>query len=215
MMVDTRPVSLNRKLLSEFLPNPESIRAFENLSLNSADVADVVSAIENVSVLTLALSDSFGNERVVASDGEVELTDGGGGGNLTFGLSDTGVDADSYGDASHLVQIAVNGKGRITLAQAYALNSDNATEGATNLFFTQARARQSLSVGDGIDYDDATGIISALSAGTAPAFPPYTAPTISNPPTQAEVQALADAVDDMGAALSSLISLLQANGNLT
>jgi hypothetical protein len=213
-MVDTRPVSLNRKLLGEFLKNPESIRAFENLGLNSTDLADVVTAIENVSVLTLGLSDSFGNERVVTSDGEVQLTDGGAGGNLTFGLSNTGVSAGSYGDASHLVRLSVNEKGRITLAQAYALNSDNVTEGS-KLFFTTARARNALTNGAGITYDNITGVITATSAGAAPSFTPYTAPTISNPPTQAEVQALADAVDDMGAALSSLIGLLQANGNLT
>lgn len=213
-MVDTRTVSLNRKLLGEFLKNPEAIRAFENLDFNSAELADVVTAIEKVSVLTLSLSDSFDNERVVTSDGEVELTDDGAGSNLTFGLSDTGVTAGSYGDASHLVRMSVNEKGRITSAQAYVLNSSNITEGS-KLFFTTARARLSLSAGDGIDYDDVTGVISALSAGAAPVFTPYTAPVISNPPTQAEVQALADAVDGVGAALSSLISLLQANGNLT
>lgn len=213
-MVDTRPVSLNRKLLGEFLKSPEAIRAFENLDFNSAELADVITAIEQVSVLTLSLSDSFDNERVVAADGEVELTDDGAGGNLTFGLSDTGVAADSYGDASHLVRLSVNEKGRITLVQTYTLNSDNVTEGS-KLFFTQARARLSLSAGDGIDYDNTTGVISALSAGAAPVSTPYTAPVISNPPTQAEVQDIADAVDGIGAALSSLISLLQANGNLT
>ena len=89
-MVDTRPATLNRKLLGEFLKSPETIMAFENLSLNSEDLADIVTAIQNVSVLTVGLSDTFENERVVASDGEVQLTDGGAGGNLTWGVPDSG-----------------------------------------------------------------------------------------------------------------------------
>lgn len=160
-MVDTRPATLTRKLLGEFLRNPETIKAFENLSFNSEDLADVVSAIQAISVLTLGLSDTFENERVVTSDGEVQLTDGGPGGNLTFGLSNTGVTAGAYGSPAHTLQIAINAKGRITLAQAHALNTDNVTEGATNLYFTTARARASLSGGTGIDYNSTTGVIAA------------------------------------------------------
>ena len=165
-MVDTRPATLNRKLLGEFLKSPETIMAFENLSLNSEDLADIVTAIQNVSVLTVGLSDTFENERVVASDGEVQLTDGGPGGNLTFGLADTGVTAGSYGDASHTVQIAINAKGRVTLAQAHPLNTDNVAEGSTNLYFTNARARNALSGGTGISYSSVTGQI-AVSAKLA------------------------------------------------
>jgi hypothetical protein len=43
----------------------------------------------------------------------------------------------------------------------------------------------------------------------------YSAPTISNPPTQAEVQALANAVQDISQHLSALIADLITNGNLT
>lgn len=164
-MVDTRPATLTRKLLGEFLRNPETIKAFENLSFNSEDLADVVSAIQAISVLTLGLSDTFENERVVTSDGEVQLTDGGPGGNLTFGLSNTGVTAGSYGSPAHTLQIAINAKGRITLAQSYALNSDNVTEGATNLYFTTARARAALSGGTGISYNSGTGVIAVATNG--------------------------------------------------
>ena len=169
-MVDTRPATLNRKLLGEFLKNPETIKAFENLSLNSEDLADVISGIQSAAVLVLSLSDLFENERVISSDGEVQLTDGGPGGNLTFGLSDTGVTADSYGSASQLVQVAINAKGRVTLAQSHALISDNVTEGATNLFFTNPRARAALSGGTGISYNSGTGQIAVATNGVTDAL---------------------------------------------
>ena len=162
-MVDTRPAQLTRKLLGQFLKDPETIKAFENLSLNSGDFAEVISQIQSAAVLVLSLTDGFTDERVVSSDGEVQLTDGGPGGNFTFGLSNTGVSASSYGGAAQTVQLAINAKGRITLAQAYALNSDNVAEGGNNLYFTQARARNALSSGTGISYNSATGAISVSS----------------------------------------------------
>lgn len=158
-MVDTRNTALTRKLLGQFLDNPETIRAFEDLSFDSADLADVVTAIQSATIITLAPADIFENERVLSTDGEVVATDGGVGGNLTLGLSDTGVDADTYGGPAHLVQIAINAKGRIILAQSVALDSDNVAEGAANLFFTQDRARNSLASGDGISYIPASGTI--------------------------------------------------------
>lgn len=56
--------------------------------------------------------------------------------------------------------------------------TDNVTEGATNLYFTTARARSSVSAGTGISYDNSTGVIastvtsgiSSVSADTAPAL---------------------------------------------
>lgn len=158
-MVQTRTVNLNRRLLGEFLKNPQTIKAFEDLSLNADDVSGVLTSIQSADIITLSLSDAFENQRVLSSDGEVQLTDGGPGGALTVGLSDTGVNTNTYGDASHLVQIAVNAKGRITLAQVHTLDSDNVTEGVANLFFTEARVRGALSGGDGIDYDAITGEI--------------------------------------------------------
>ncbi|EPR09762.1 hypothetical protein M527_06440 [Sphingobium indicum IP26] len=158
-MVETRPATLNRKLLGEFLKNPETIKAFENLSFNSEDLAEVITGIQSAAVIVLSLSDLFENERVASTDGEVQLTDGGPGGTLTFGLSDTGVSAGVYGSASQTVQFSVNAKGRVTLAQAHTLVTTNVTEGA-NLYFTDARARAALSSGTGISYNSGTGQIS-------------------------------------------------------
>lgn len=126
----------------------------------------------------------------------------------------TGVEAGGYGDGSHLVRFTVDGNGRVTGAEQIDLNSDGITEGA-KLFFTDARARAALSGDSGVSYDSGTGVISATPAGAAPSFAPYTSPVISNPPTQAEVQAISDAVASMSLALGSLISLMQGNGNLT
>lgn len=157
-MVETRPATLNRKLLGEFLKNPETIKAFENLSFNSEDLAEVITGIQSAAVIVLSLSDLFENERVASTDGEVQLTDGGPGGNLTFGLSDTGVTPGVYGGPAQTVQFSVNAKGRVTLAQAHALVTTNVTEG-TNLYFTDARARAALSSGTGMAYNSGTGVI--------------------------------------------------------
>ena len=166
-MVDTRPAQLTRKLLGQFLKDPETIKAFENLSLNSGDFADVISQIQSAAVLVLSLTEAFENERVISTDGEVQLTDGGPGGNLTFGLSNTGVTAGTYGSATQLARFSVNSKGRITLAQSIVLNTDNITEGTTNLFFTSARARAALSGGTGISYSSTTGVIALANTAVA------------------------------------------------
>ena len=46
------------------------------------------------------------------------------------------------------------------------LDTDDISEGATNQYFTQARARLSLSAGTGISYDNATGVITNTSINT-------------------------------------------------
>lgn len=215
---------LSRKLLGEFLSNPETIRAFENLGMNSDDMATQIEGIRNAAILTLDLSPLFENQRVVSSDGEVEFTDGGAGSTLTIGLSDTGIVADSYGDASHIVAFAVNAKGRITGVQVHALNSDNVAEGSAHRYFTTSRAREALSAGLGIDYDSGSGEIKVSPAGAfdvptgtqnRAAYPTYTSPAISNPPTQAEVQAISDGLQAVSRTLAALISDMKGNGNLS
>jgi len=87
-----------------------------------------------------------------------EITETGGSGSVTLGLADTAVTPNTYGDASHVIAITVDQKGRIVDAHAFPLNSDNVTEGTTNLFFTQARARASVSGSAGVGYNGATGV---------------------------------------------------------
>jgi hypothetical protein len=80
--------------------------------------------------------------------------------NLTLGLANTAVAAGTYGGATKLIVLAVDAKGRITSASEVDLNSDNVIEGSTNLFFTQARARGSVSGSAGVSYVVGTGVFS-------------------------------------------------------
>jgi len=57
------------------------------------------------------------------------------------------------GDGTGLTITAENGVGDST--------TDDLDEGTTNKYFTDTRARNAISAGDGIDYDSATGVISA------------------------------------------------------
>lgn len=119
--------------------------------------------------LTLDYNDGLGAERkFTPATGELTGTDGGADGPYTLGLANTAVTAGTYGDASNLVSITVDAKGRVTGASTAALNSDNVTEGATNLFFTTARARAALSAGTGIGYDSGTGVISLADTAVTP-----------------------------------------------
>lgn len=162
--MDTRAVKLDRKLLGEFLKSPETIRAFENLSANSEDIATVVTGIQGAAILLIAPADVLGQGRVLATDGEIEAADDGAGAAYTLSLSDTNVDAGVYGAATKTVAFTVSAKGRITGATEYDLITDNVAEGDDNLYFTQDRARGSVSAGDGLDYNGATGEFSASAS---------------------------------------------------
>lgn len=97
------------------------------------------------------------SRRLVVTAGQLTETDGGEGGALTLGLANSGVTAATYGAATKLVVLAIDAKGRVTAASEVTLNSDNVTEGVTNLYFTQARARASVSGSAGITYNSGTG----------------------------------------------------------
>ena len=59
---------------------------------------------------------------------------------------------------------------------------------------------------------DADGRYVGQNGTSAPSYSAYTAPTISNPPTQAEVQSVANALQTASAALASVISKLHSIG---
>lgn len=113
------------------------------------------------SATVITVSDStadFPYSRVLTvASGELTAEDGSGA--ITLGLADTTVTPDTYGSASEVLSIIVDAKGRLTGAVAYQLNSDNVTEGGIHLYFTDARAREAISAGAGIDYDNTTGVI--------------------------------------------------------
>lgn len=211
---------------------PEWYRFFANIQRIIGD--DAVLAIQNAPIVTTAATSGLSNERILTAGYGVNITFSAP--TLTVALADSGVTAGAYGDDSTLVQITVDAAGRVTDVDTFALNSDNVTEGASNLFFTNTRARTALTGGDGIDYDNATGEIAADAAwldnryvaadvgaawtaasGTASraTFATYTAPVISNPPTQAEVQAIADAVQALSQRMKAIVDDLIANRALT
>lgn len=122
--------------------------------------------------LTVTGSVAVGNARTFTPiAGQLVATDGGAGLAYTVALAPTTVVPGTYGAADKTVAFTVDSKGRLTMAAQYALNTDNVTEGATNLYFTQARARASLSASSGIVYNSGTGAFTAAPAGA------YGAPT--------------------------------------
>lgn len=82
--------------------------------------------------------------------GFISLTDLSGGTGLDYNSSTGQFDIDSTVATKTYVDNAVAGKD----------NTDEITEGSTNLYFTNARARSAVSAGTGISYNSTTGAIS-------------------------------------------------------
>lgn len=148
---------LPRDEIGEFIKSPRGIRSYEELQ---GDATNIYEAISTASFLTITDSPSLGSERTLTLTGDLDGADGGPNAPYTLGLSDTTVVPGPYGSASKIGGFTVNAKGRITAAMEYALNSDNVTEGAGNLFFTVARARTSLSATSPLSYNSGTGVFS-------------------------------------------------------
>lgn len=155
---------LLRKDIGEFIGSPRGVRAFEEVQ---GDVANQYEALSTGTFLTLTDAPSLGEERVLRPvAGELAGTDGGTGVGYTLGLADTTVVAGIYGAATKTVRVTVDGKGRLTGVTEYTLNTDNVAEGATNLYFTTARARAAVSGTTGISYTPGSGIIALDTAST-------------------------------------------------
>lgn len=220
-MTPIKTRSLTRQQIGAFVNSERGIRAFEAVQ---EDITNQYDALTSASFLTLVDEPTLGSERIFQPiAGELVGTDGGPNANYTLGLSDTAVTPQTYGSASKTVSFTVDQKGRFTDAHEFPLNTSNITEGS-NLYYTDARARNAVIDGTGLDYDNTTGTFSVTPAGSygAPTgalnrstFATYTAASISNPPTQAEVQAIANALQTASRTLAALITDLRANGNLT
>jgi len=151
-----------RDQLSQFLPTHRAITAFESLQ---SDTTSIYSALSTAQFLTLSLDPNVGSERVLTPvSGELTGTDGGANANYTLGLANV-ITGAALGSAAKTVSITFDNKGRITAAAEYALSTTNVAEG-TNLYFTTARARASLSAGTGISYNASTGVISSTGGGS-------------------------------------------------
>lgn len=146
----------------EVFVTPDWYRFFAQVQKRIGSGADPLGASQ---FLTLDYNDGLGAERKFTPvSGELTGVDGGENGPYTLGLADTAVIAGSYGDASNLVSITVDAKGRVTGASTSALNSDNVTEGLTNLFFTTARSRASVSASPPLSYNSGTGVFSVIAS---------------------------------------------------
>ena len=130
-------------------------------------LTDAMSAASNVVVGSVP--SELPNARQLEVADPITATDAGAGGNYTIGHADSGVTADTYGAATKLVILAIDAKGHVTAASEVDLNSDNVTEGTTNLFFTQARARSSISGSGQIGYNSGTGVIGSTGFTGGPA----------------------------------------------
>lgn len=152
-----RTYILPRNEIAQFIPQKRGQMAFEALQ---HDATAQYSAIQTGEFLTLTADANLGSERVLTPvPGDLVGTDSGSGGTYTLGLANTAVVAGSYGSASAVVALQVDAKGRIIAAAQAALVSDNVAEGTTHLFYSDARARASLSGGTGIAYSPSAGMI--------------------------------------------------------
>ena len=149
---------------SNGLATPEWYRFFANLQRILGN--DIVATIQRGPFISYDVSDVLLNERVLSGGANVSVTIGP---NLAeLDLVDTGVSAGVWGSANTIPQFTVDDKGRLTAAGSFALNSDNVTEGATNLFFTVSRARFSLTSGTGINYSPISGVIALDNTAVSP-----------------------------------------------
>jgi len=82
---------------------------------------------------------------------------------------------------------------------------------------TTANSKITQATADGLYVHQDLGPAWTAATGTASraAYAAYVSPTISNPPTQAEMQTLSDAVQDLSQRMVALITDLKANSTLT
>ena len=135
---------------------PEWYRFFAQIQKLVGD--DAISGLKDAPYVTAGTSNAINNGRVLTGGDGIAVSFGPS--DATVSLEPTSITPGSYGAADRLVRITTDQFGRITAADALELNSDYVTEGATNLFFTQARARAALSGISPVDYNVATGEIS-------------------------------------------------------
>lgn len=103
------------------------------------------------------------------TSGQVIVTDGAG--NLSFATVSVSVALDDLTDVT-ITTVSNNDflKYNSTSSQweNVAISTDDISEGTTNLYFTDARARAAISAGTGISYNSTTGEISATGGGGTP-----------------------------------------------
>jgi uncharacterized protein DUF3359 len=113
-------------------------------------------------------------------------------------------------DAATAQSSADTAQGTADGAQSSADNAQTAADNAqTTADSALALASTAVQQNVGPSWTDATGTASRTAYST------YSAPVISNPPTQAEVQAIADALAVLSPHFTAVVNDLKGNGALT
>lgn len=142
---------------------PEWYRFFANLQRLLGD--NQMQALVDGQYLTYGESDLLTNQRVLAEGTGIGLAIGAD--EAVISLEDAAVDPGPYGSESKTTSFTVDQQGRLIVAEEYDLDTDNITEGASNLFFTEQRAREAVSEGTGVisgTYTPTTSSLTNLAA---------------------------------------------------
>jgi hypothetical protein len=85
-----------------------------------------------------------------------------------------------------------------TKTGSVVLGSDDVSEGSSNLYFTNARARGAISAGTGISYNSSTGVISTAQSITTSASPTFAGLTLTGSATARSIIPAADNTYSLG-----------------
>ena len=210
------PWYMPRDVISEFISSPRGVRAFEGMQTETVGTSD---SLANASFLTLTSEPVLGTERVFTPDAaSFDISDGGANATYSISLKTISVTPGSYGAADKVPSITVDAKGRITSASETTITTTAIGAVPTSRTIT---AGTGLTGGGDLSANRSLAVVSAgtygLPTGTLARaiFATYTAPVISAAPTQAEVQAIADALQVVSRTLAALITDMKANGNLS
>lgn len=122
-MIDLKTRALTRAQIGDFAKTPRAVRAFEAAQ---EDLATHNTALTTATFLTVSSEPQLGAERILTPiAGELAGTDEGASAPYTLGLADTAVTPDTYGDATHLIGLTIDQKGRITDAEPFLLEASN------------------------------------------------------------------------------------------
>lgn len=137
----------------------------------------LLNQIQEGNYLTFSTSAVLSNSKVLTQGAGLSFTTVGS--SVTVSLAASGVTAASYGSASKTLTLTIDQYGRITAATESVLNTNNITEGGSNLYFTDTRARAAFSAGGGIVYNSTTGGFSLTTTGvTAGTYSPPASITV-------------------------------------